>query len=346
MLNAKSTLAKYAAGAGSLLLVTVSAGAFAQGASSPAWEQVVEAAKKEGAVVWYGSGSPEAQQSAAEGFKKAYGITATYSIMPSGTLEQRLTAEMKAGRPEVDVVATAGTEFAARMAKDGNLVNLDDLPVAKTFPKQFWNSYYPTTAFLVANVLYNTNTVKPEDVPKTWQDLTKPRWKNRIAMASTAAGLTTLTVYHGIYKKYGEGFIKGLGENKPREVASPTSASSLLTSGEVDLMFPSYGFAYHALKDKGAPVGEAYLDINIGYVKLLYAPKNAKNKNAALLFINWSLTPEGQQAWNGKFQGGSPLGNAIPTTLTFPADATVGNQEAVAPEVPAFMKLLDKYGIQ
>ena len=317
----------------------------AQGTCPTNWEQVVAAAKAEGALAMYGSGSPEAQKSAADGFKSAYGIDVTYSIMPSGTLEQRLSAELKAGRPGVDMVATAGTQFAGELVKGGNLIKLDCLPVANTYPPKFWNSYFPTTAFEVANVLYNTNTVKPEDVPKSWRDLEKPRWKDRIAMASTAAGLTTITVYYEIYKKYGEAFVKGLGANRPKEVASPTSASSMLTSGEIDLMFPSYGFAYYALKAKGAPVGEAYLDINVGYTKLLYLLKGARHPNAALLFINWSLTPEGQKAWNGNYLGGSPLPN-IPTTLTFPPDSTVGDQAAAAPEVPAFMKLLDKYGIQ
>lgn len=345
MTKASRVFVQAAFGMGAVFCLGFSGGALAQSAAAPAWEQIVEAAKKEGAAVMYGSGSPEAQQNAVDGFKKAYGITVTYSIMPSGTLEQRLTSELKSGRPEADIIATPGTEFPTKLVKEGSLVNLDDLPVAKTYPKQFWNSYFPTTAWLVANVLYNSNTVKAEDVPKTWKDLENPRWKNRIAMTSTAAGLTTITVYYSIYKKYGESFIKALGDNRPRAVATSTAASSMLTSGEVDLMFPSYGYSYHALKDKGAPVSEAYLDVNVGYGKLLYAIKNSKNKNAALLFINWSLTPEGQEAWNGKNLGGSPLAG-IPGTLTFPANSTIVDQATVAPEVPAFLKLLDKYGIQ
>ena len=79
-------------------------------ASKADWEQVLEAAKKEGKVMLFGPAGANARQALADGFEKKFpGIKVEFTSGSGAKLSARLLAEHRAGVYAVDVVLTGTT---------------------------------------------------------------------------------------------------------------------------------------------------------------------------------------------------------------------------------------------
>jgi ABC-type Fe3+ transport system substrate-binding protein len=104
----------------------------------------------------------------------------------SAQLAQRIISENQAKRYENDVVD--GTVVPTMLRRAGLLQRFYS-PMFAEYPAElkdaqgFWgatNLYFFATG-------YNTRTVKPTEVPKTYEDLLNPRWKGQM-MWSTSRG--------------------------------------------------------------------------------------------------------------------------------------------------------------
>ncbi|MCK5826747.1 MAG: extracellular solute-binding protein, partial [Desulfuromusa sp.] len=75
--------------------------------------------------------------------------------------------------------------------------------------------------------IYNKDLVKPEDVPTRYEDLTDPKWYNKMVMPDPSSHATTISWLVGLKeaKIFGDDagwmkFLKGLAANKPMFVKS------------------------------------------------------------------------------------------------------------------------------
>ena len=88
----------------------------------------------------------------------------------------------------------------------------------------------PTTVVKVIN----TNAVKGSDVPKTWTDLTSPRFKGRLI----AGDPRTVPVNMGLWKilraTYGDSYLKAMAGQNIQWVASLVSGVQTVAAGERD----------------------------------------------------------------------------------------------------------------
>ena len=97
-------------------------------------------------------------------------------------------------------------------------------------------------------LIYNKELVKPADVPKRYEDLTDPKWKDKIVMADPASHATTISWLIGlkenVFKSDAEWmkFLKGLAANKPMFVASFGPTPAPIESGEklIGISMPKY----------------------------------------------------------------------------------------------------------
>ena len=96
--------------------------------------------------------------------------------------------------------------------------------------------------------IYNTERVKPEDVPKRYEDLADPKWKNRIVMADPSTHATTIAWLIGLKENVFPteeawmAFLKGLAANRPMFVASFGSTPAPVARGEklMAISLPKY----------------------------------------------------------------------------------------------------------
>jgi len=151
------------------------------------WDQIVELAKKEGKVVWYGFGSTYERDFFTElckEFEKETGIKAVYVHGHWFDTVQRLISEKEAGKTvgEIDVVLAWSKPFAmayeAGAVWDVNLAEI--IPNAKGIPfvARYFHDMYPTNGRHLpilawwVGFLYRKDLLKyPDDVPKSFDEL-------------------------------------------------------------------------------------------------------------------------------------------------------------------------------
>ena len=270
------------------------------GASSQTLD--LEAAKKEGKVVIYGTIVPQVMTVIEKGFQAKYGIKTEYWRADATKVIDRVLTEWRSGRPAFDVVT--GARGAIALGKPDNVYAKFSPATAGKFPVKYKDPDGQLTAWRVTpvGVLYNTEMVKAADVPKTLDDLLDSRWLGKITMpdpsthASTAQYLWNL---EQVKKEKWMDFIRALAKQKPLLQESYSTVPSALVRGESAL---GISYIQYTVQTKG-PISFAPID------KIFADPTDAAlgakaiNPNAAKLFVDYLCSAEGQKmiAETGEF---------------------------------------------
>ena len=145
---------------------------------------LVDAAKKEGRVVWYTTlVIDQFVRPAADAFEKKYGIGVEYVRTTSNEVQLRVLNEARAGRVQADVADGVGQ--SATLKSENALARwLPD--AAKSMAPQFVDreGRWIAPTYFVLTPGHNTQLAPKGSEPKTFEDLLDPKWKGRIAVAS------------------------------------------------------------------------------------------------------------------------------------------------------------------
>ncbi len=125
-------------------------------------------------------------------FEQKYGIPVEYVRAASNRVMDRALTESRAGRPLYDVVLTNRSPMLI-LKKEG-LFGKYVSPSYDSYPAATRDRdgvLSPSYRVVVVSVLYNTRLVKPEEAPKTLNDLLDPKWKGKIVMPDPNVHTTT-----------------------------------------------------------------------------------------------------------------------------------------------------------
>ena len=303
-------------------------GAHAQKVTDPGTvpADLVAAAKKEGTVVFYGGTDENTLQEVAEAFQKRYGVKVQFQRLPSGPQRERIEQEAKAGKTAFDVSQLSDEAWVAEAAGRNMWLKLDPkrMPNLARVPANLQNDYYAVGGLVALTMIYNTKRLAAGDVPKTMEEVLNPKFAGRFAMVGPTTGLSVRTGYYLLLQKFGqagyEKYMRDLFALKPRVLASGANGTQQVAAGELDfVLFASAAFAAEP-RAQGAPVAVAYPDPTGITVRTFQVAAKPLNPNAAQLFLNWLMSPEGLQLMDGKEQAAPPYGK-IPTALELPATA-------------------------
>jgi iron(III) transport system substrate-binding protein len=255
-------------------------------------DELIEAAKKEGALVLYTANVAEVEQVVINAFNKRFPFVKVELLRaPGGQLITRVKTEAAAGKLRADVLDHSDRALLAGMEElfiDYAPPNAADyLPEAQASPK-----LWPRIT-LVWSIAYNTELVK--NPPKSWMDLTKPEYGNKqIGQVFAPSGGTTWTRSMFERQVLGEDYWKKQAATQPVLFPSNAPLSDALVRGEVVIAPLLYNTIYPKKKD-GAPI-EIFFPPEGTPVTPFAAgiPKTAAHPNAARLFLNWCLSEEGQ----------------------------------------------------
>ena len=144
---------------------------------------------------------------------------------------------------------------------------------------------------------YNTSLIKKEDLPKSYADLLDPKWKGKLGIeAKNQDWFATVVGLNG----GGDKGLKYFSDLVAKNGVSPRSGHTLLTnmvvSGEVPLALTVYNYMPEQAKKKGAPIDWFVIEPAIARANAIGVAKNAPHPNAALLFYEYMLGPDGQNA--------------------------------------------------
>src|SRR5215468_1097942 len=145
----------------------------------------LEAAKKEGKVVWYTSLVLPSAERVAKLFETAYpGIKVEVHRTGSQRILQRVMQELQANIKNVDVVHTSDAGHFV-LLKDKKLLAKYVPAGVENFPPGFKDKdgYYYGLRATVNVIAYNTKLVPAAEAPKAWKDLLDPKWKGKLVTA-------------------------------------------------------------------------------------------------------------------------------------------------------------------
>ena len=166
---------------------------------------------------------------------------------------QRALTEARAGRYTPDVLETNGPEmeilYRERLLERFYSPAFKDLPAA-AFPA---HRHWVADRFNFFVIGYNTNLVKPEDVPNSYADLLKPRWAGKVGLEAGDVDWFGAMV-KGMGEKEGLAYFRKLAELRPQIRTGHTLIAELVASGEIPLAASVYNHDIERLTVKGAPV--------------------------------------------------------------------------------------------
>lgn len=154
------------------------------------------------------------------------------------------------------------------------------------------------TGVRISNVViaYNTNLVKPEEAPKSFQDLLDPKWKDQVVIVDPTQSGTALNSTYALSKKYGWEYFEKLNANGAVIGGGNSAVEKKLVTGEFKVgMILEENIL--KVKDKGEPVDLIY---PADGVIIIPSPigifKSTQNEAAAKAVTDWWLSPQGQEA--------------------------------------------------
>jgi ABC-type Fe3+ transport system substrate-binding protein len=269
------------------------------GVAQAADAALIEAAKKEGEVIWYSTQIVnQLVRPIATAFEKKYGIKVRATRANAVETAIKILNESKAGRPQADI--TDGTTTVVPLKKAGYVLKWLPDP-AKDYP----DSLKDPDGYWVANNLfmlapgYNTSLVPKGTEPRTYQDLLDPKWRGKMvwgATSSTSAGPGFIgTVLAEMGEDAGMAYLRKLSQQKLAPMG--TAAREILdqvVAGEYPIALQI--FNHHAVisAKKGAPVDWIPMEPVTGALSVLAIHAQAPHPNAAKLLADFIISREGQ----------------------------------------------------
>jgi iron(III) transport system substrate-binding protein len=152
-------------------------------------------------------------------------------------------------------------------------------------------------------VVYNTDRISPEDIPNDMMEFTNPEWKGRIGWSPTNASFQTMVTAMRIMwgEEQTRQWLEGILANQPVEYERNTMILAGVAAGEVDVGFTNHYYLYRFLQEEGENFkARNYFQSGAGSGSLMMVAgagvlETAKNKEAAIKFINFMLSPVAQQ---------------------------------------------------
>jgi iron(III) transport system substrate-binding protein len=258
----------------------------------------VEAAKKEGKVVWYTSLVLPSAEKVAKLFEAAYpGIKVEVHRTGSQRIIQRVMQELQANIKNVDVIHTSDAGHFVLLKEKKLLAKYTPAGV-DSFPAAFKDKDgYAWGLRATVNVIaYNPKIVPPAEAPKTWKDLLDPKWKGKEVTAHPGYSGVIATHVLALVQLYGWDYFKQLAQNKLMLVQSAADPAGVVASGERPVAVNGGDYTFYQTKKKGNPVEVVYPKEGVPLVVSPSAITSfAPHPNAARLFTDFTFSREVQQ---------------------------------------------------
>jgi len=241
---------------------------------------------------------------AVEAFQQETGIKVTLLTGKAGELARRIEIEKASPKGDLFLGTTAGV---AELLRRKGLLESYSSPYARELPDEFrapdWTWVGVTGRVRV--IIYNKNLVKESEAPRSFFELTDPRWKGKVVVASmgertTVGHLATIMALKG--EEFTARYVKGLKANGLKVLNNNTEVRKAVAKGEYAVGITNHYYYLLQLQENPAsPVGIVYPDqgsADMGapvYSITAAIVKGAKNLDAAKKFVDFLLQPKGNR---------------------------------------------------
>jgi len=261
--------------------------------------QLIEAAKKEGKVVYYTSVDLPLAERVAKAFEAKYpGIEVRVERSGAERVFQRIGQEYASSVHAVDVVNSSDAAHFIVWKRDGLLAPYVPEDVAKLYAPDHRDpdGMFASWRVWLSVIAYNTDQVKAADAPTSFADLLDAKWKGKIVKAHPGYSGTIMTATYQMARDLGWDYFEKLAKQNIMQVQSSADPPKKLALGERAVMADGNEYNIFQLRESGAPVEVVYPTEG---APLIIGPngifKAAPNPNAARLFQSYCFSAEAQQ---------------------------------------------------
>lgn len=265
-------------------------------------QEWLDGAKKEGAVIVYDTIRPKEWEKIYPVFAARYPeVKIDHQEVNTSTRRYVLPlTAFRQGRYVVDVITgLSGNVFLFRQANA--LEDLSVLPNYKFMPQY---ARQPDNITLATRIQYwcmsyNTQLVKPGEMPKTWEDLVNgDRFANKKLMVGNRPNDWILYLWDMHGDAWGREYVRKLFDNLHPQLRkeSLNAMVNLTALGEGQAAVPQAMNKVGDLVKAGSPVGYHCPEPVPFVLTELGIMKKAPHLNGARIFANWFISKEGQLA--------------------------------------------------
>jgi iron(III) transport system substrate-binding protein len=265
-------------------------------------QSTIEAAKKEGQVVWYTTLIVnQIIRPLKAAFEKKYpGVTLQYTRADDLVTSAKILAEGQAGRVQADIFDGIANMLPLQEA---GLLAPFTVPNAADYPPEL----KARDGYWIAEIMYvftpgiNTTLLPKDQAPKTFADLLDPKLAGKMAWnGSSMAGAYgfVANVLTSMGEDKGMAYLRALARQRVVNIeASSRAVLDQVIAGEYWMNLMAFNHHVVISARKGAPCDWLRLEptpVTLDAVGLL---KDAPHPNAARLLLEFLLSPDGQKVF-------------------------------------------------
>ena len=293
------TLHRMASAVAFTVTLAFASAASGQGVNNAA---LVEAGKKEGALTVYHATDAVFSKPLFDGFTKKYGIPVTGMDIGTTVLHNRIISEAAANQVTADIAWSNTMNLMMTLAKDGYAEEYKSTESGSIPAWANYNNMLYATTVEPFGVVYNTDALKAEELPKTYADMTtflkQSRLKGKVATYDPEKAGTSFLSFKFDSEQRSDfwDWAKALGASGVKMYSGSGSLKESVLSGENSLALAaiaSYGLGW--AKETPKLAVHFYTDYTPAASRLALITKGAPHPNAAKLFLDYMLSAEGQQ---------------------------------------------------
>lgn len=264
--------------------------------------QLIDVAKKEGGLVYWDTViQPETHDALAAGFRKAYGLPAsfkvTYNLQGTSALATRVEQELAADRLTIDIASVASLPWMYERVQKGDVAQYAS-PAYKAYTKAFANGlgldgYFAFNGAYIFVPMWNSE--KLDFKGKSWKDVIGAVPEGRISVGDAGKSLTYLATFHGQQKVFDVAYFQALAKMKPSFLMRSEQIAQRLVTGEDLMAFSAMPTRAYQNNEKGAKL--KFLLPEEGVVLLpqtMIILAKAPHPSAARLWVDFVLSEAGQ----------------------------------------------------
>jgi iron(III) transport system substrate-binding protein len=269
---------------------------FSSESSAAMREDLIGAAKKEREVVFYTTTNLEEAGAMSGRFKAKYPFLDVNINRAEGErIVTKVLQEARAKKSLVDVMQTPA--FYLHALKTRGILGEYSSPEDRFYPRNFKEEKsWTTTYYNPYVVLYNTKLVSAQNLPKRYEDLLNPFWKNKMILEKDKIDWFT-AMLQILGREKGVRYMRDLSRQNPMLRIGQTLITQLVAAGEIALQINANAVSVNRLKQRGAPIDWVALGPLPGLMVGVGLMSQAPHPAAARLFVDFLLSKEGQQLY-------------------------------------------------
>ncbi len=212
-------------------------------------------------------------------------------------IKTKIAGEIKADKIGADVLMVADPSYYIYLKQKGLLLDYKSKNMDHVVTGSDKDGAWSPVRINNMIIAYNADKVSKDEIPTSWEDLTDPKYKGKIAMPNPMLSGTAYVAVGALADKLGWDYFKRLKDNGLRVEEGNSAIQNKLLTGEYKAAIILEENILKLQETKHEPLKVCYpkegcilINSPIGIMKA------TKNPTGAKALVDWWLSPAGQKA--------------------------------------------------